>query len=244
MLWYKAWRESQGTFLLSAAAISLLCAAFALLRKEAGEISDETVSYVAYIWRTVYGGSLREVLVVLGLMLGMGGLMRERDNGTAGFTVTLPVSRCRLVVVRAATGLLEVVCLALLPAVLIPGLSRLAGESYPYAQAWQFALLWVACGAFIFMVGFLSSCIFTGLYTPPIAGLLALVAYSFLSDLPIMKRCSLDVLDVMRGYGRPWFELSTARLIGPFPLAPAAVFALIAAALAGLACRITRKKDF
>ncbi len=245
MLWYKAWRESQGTFLLSAAAISLFCAAFALLRKEAaGGISDEPLPYAVYIWKAVYRGYLREVFVVLVLLLGMGGLMRERDSGTAGFTIALPVSRLRLVVVRAATGLLEVIGLALLPAVLIPGLSAVAGESYPYAQAWQFALLWAVGGAFIFMIGFLSSCIFTGPYTPPVAGVLALLAYSFLSDMPIMERYSLDVHDIMSGTGRPWFELSTGQLIGPFPWTPALVFVLIASALAGVACRITQQQDF
>lgn len=245
MLWYKAWRESRGTFLLSAAAIGLLCAAFALLRKEAGGgISDEPLPYAVYIWKAVYRGYLREVFVILVLLLGMGGLMRERDNGTAGFTVTLPVSRRRLVLVRAATGLLEVIGLALLPAVLIPGLSAVAGESYPYAQAWQFALLWAAGGGFIFTIGFLSSCIFSGPYTPPIAGFLALMVYSLLSDLPVPERYSLDVHDVMSGTGRSWFELSTARLIGPFPWTAAAVFVLIASALIGLACRITRQEDF
>jgi|SRR5579863_2288074 len=245
MLWYKAWRESQGTFLLSAAAISLLCLAFAMLRQEAsGGISDEPLPYAVYIWKIVYGGYLREVFVILVLLLGMGGLMRERDNGTAGFTVTLPVSRARLVLVRAATGLLEVLGLALLPAALIPGLSALTGESYSYAQAWQFALLWGAGGTFIFMIGFLSSCIFAGPYTPPVAGFLALMVYSVLSDLPIMERYSLDVHDLMSGSGMPWLDLNTARLIGPVSWTPAAVFFLIALALVVPACSITRRQDF
>ena len=245
MLWYKAWRESQATFILSATAISLLCLAFALLRKEAGSaISDEPLTYAVYIWKTVYRGYLREIFVILALLLGMGGLMRERDNGTAGFTVTLPVSRRRLVLVRAATGLLEVLGLALLPALLIPSLSAVTGESYPYPQAWQFALLWVAGGSFMFMIGFLSSCIFAGPYTPPIAGLFALMAYSLLSDLPMMERYSLDIHDLMSGTGKPWFEPSTARLIGPVPWLPATAFVVIASAFIGLACRITQKQDF
>jgi ABC-2 type transport system permease protein len=245
MLWYKAWRESRATFLLSAVAFSVLSVAFVLFRKEGtGVLSDGPLPYTVYIWKLVYRGYLREVFVILVLLLGMGGLVRERDSGTAGFTMALPVSRLRLVLVRAATGLLEVISLALLPAVLIPSFSAAAGESYPYAQAWQFALLWVAGGAFVFMIGFLSSCIFSGPYTPPIAGFLALMVYSFLSDMPIMERYSLDVHDIMSGTGRPWFELSTARLIGPFPWAPALVFVLIASTLAGVACRITQQQDF
>jgi hypothetical protein len=70
------------------------------------------------------------------------------------------------------------------------------------------------------------------------------MVYSLLSDLPVPERYSLDVHDLMSGTGRPWFELSTARLIGPVPWIPAAVFVLIASAFIGLACGITRKQDF
>lgn len=244
MLWYKAWRESQTRFVLSAVAISVVCVVSVLFRKEGTGIMDEPAPYEVYIWKIVYRGYLREVFVLLVLLLGMGGLMRERDNGTAEFTLALPVSRLSIVLIRAAAGLLEVFHLALLPAVLIPSLSRLAGESYPYAQAWQFALLWAAGGAFIFMIGFLSSSVFAGVYTAPVAGFLALMVYSFLSDLPIMERCSLDVHDIMSGTGRPWFESSTARLVGPFPWTPALVFVLIATAIAALACRLTQRQDF
>lgn len=38
------------------------------------------------------------------LLLGLGGLQRERANGTALFTLSLPVGRAKLVAVRAGVG--------------------------------------------------------------------------------------------------------------------------------------------
>ena len=63
MLWYKAWRESQSAFLLSAVAFSVLSAAFVLFHKEGTVVlSDEPLPYAVYIWKLVYRGYLREVL--------------------------------------------------------------------------------------------------------------------------------------------------------------------------------------
>ena len=94
---------------------------------------------------------------MLALLLGVGGLKRERDYGTSGFMLALPVSRFRLVSARAFIGIAEVALLAFLPALLIPALSPLEGQVYPWSQAFQFGLLWAAGGAFLFMFGFIAS---------------------------------------------------------------------------------------
>ncbi len=97
MLWYKAWRESQVRFLLSAVTIAGLCIAFVVFHREGSAISERPLTYLEYVWRIVYKGYLRELFVLLTLLLGIGGLLRERDYGTASFTLALPVSRLRLV---------------------------------------------------------------------------------------------------------------------------------------------------
>ena len=155
MLWYKAWRESRTRFLLSAVTIAGLSAGFVVFHRAAAEISDKPLTYMEYIWRIVYKGYLRELYVLLALLLGVGGLLRERDFGTAGFTLALPVSR-----LRAAVGLAQVAVLSLLPALVIPSLSPFIGQIYPWPQALQFARLWGAGGALIFMMGFLASSLF------------------------------------------------------------------------------------
>src|SRR5689334_17162028 len=91
---------------------------------------------------THYKGYLRDIFVVVVLLLGMGGLGRERAYGTSGFTLTLPVSRWRLTATRATVGLAESTVIAFLPAILLPLLSPLVNETYPWSQAFHFAVLW------------------------------------------------------------------------------------------------------
>lgn len=244
MLWYKAWRESQVRFLLSAATMAAVCVAFVIFHREGASISETPLTYVEYIWRVVYKGYLRELFVLLTLLLGIGGLVRERDYGTAGFTLSLPLSRAHLVSVRAVLGLFEVAVLSLLPALVIPAVSPLMGQSYPLYQALQFALLWTIGGAFIFVIGFLASSIFSGDYTAPVLAFLGLLLYSVIADLPFFERYSLDIHDVMSGAGMSYFESGKALLTGPLPWSTLAMFLLMALGLLVVAGGITQCRDF
>jgi ABC-2 type transport system permease protein len=244
MLWYKAWRESQTRFLLSGLTLAGFCVGFVLFHREGCRIFDRPPTYVEYIWELVYKGYLRELFVLLALLLGVGGLLRERDFGTASFTLALPVSRPQLVSVRAALGLMQVSVLALLPALVIPELSALVGQLYPWSQALQFAVLWAAAGALIFMIGFLASSLLAGEYTAPIVAFLVLLLYSVIADLPFFERHSLDVHDIMSGVGMPYFQPNGSLLIGPLPWNALAIIALLVFSLVALADRMIRYQDF
>src|ERR1700730_6442311 len=128
MLLYKSWRESRVRFLLSAVALAVICASFVFFRVDASSgIGDEPLSYPVYIWRNTYKGYLRELFMILTILLGLGGLARERDHRTVGFTLALPVSRWRLLATRTFVGLAQVVLLAAVPAVVLPVVSPLSG---------------------------------------------------------------------------------------------------------------------
>jgi len=244
MLWYKAWQESQTRFLLSALTIAALCVAFVLFHSDGARIFDGSPSYLEYIWGIVYKGYLRELFLLLILLLGVGGLLRERDFGTAGFTLALPVSRLHLVSVRAAVGLVQVAVLSFLPALVIPALSPLIGQFYPWTQALQFALLWTVGGALVFTIALLASSIFGGEYTSPVVALLGLLLYSVIGDFPFFEHYSLDIHDIMSGAGMPYFQSNGALLIGPLPWDALAVILLIVFGLVALSCGITRYRDF
>ena len=244
MLWYKAWLESRTRFLLAALAIAGSCACSVLLHRDGLQLFDRPPTYVEYIWELVYKGYLRELFLLLTLLLGVGGLLRERDFGTASFTLGLPVTRLRVVSVRAALGLAEVVALSLLPALVIPSLSPLTGQSYPWSQALQFAVLWAVAGALIFMMGFLASSLFGGEYTAPVVAFLGLLGYSVIADLPFFERHSLDVNDIMSGTGMPYFQQHGSLLVGPVPWNALGVILLLVFSLVALASRITRQQDF
>src|SRR5262245_65164347 len=124
MLWYKAWRESRVRFILSAAVLTFLSVGLMYRAQTAFPPPDRPdLPYSAWVWANIYGNLNPTIFVILVMVLGLGGLQRERPVGTAPFTLTLPVTRIRLVIVRAAVGLLQVVILSLIPAMLVPTLS-------------------------------------------------------------------------------------------------------------------------
>ena len=245
MLWYKAWRESRARFLLSAVALAVICASFVFFHRDTSSgISDEALSYPVYVWRITYKGYLRELFMILTILLGLGGLARERDHRTVGFTLALPVSRWRLLATRVLVGFAEVILLATIPAVVLPTLSPLVGQAYPPSQAWSFAILWATVGSLIFAMSVLASVVLGGEFTAPIAALLGLVSYSFLADRPLVARYLTDIHDVMSGVDMPYFAERTGILTGPLPGATLFTVLLAAAALIAIGARITSRQDF
>jgi ABC-2 type transport system permease protein len=245
MLWYKAWRESRVRFLVSAVALAIVCAGFVFFHRDAGGgISDEPLSYPMYIWRITYQGYLRELFMILAILLGLGGLARERDRRTAGFTLALPVSRWRLLATRTMVGFGQVVLLATIPAIVLPLLSPLIGQAYPSSQAWAFAILWATVGSLIFAMSLLASVLFAGEFTAPVAAILGLTAYSFLADVRPLERYLTDIHDVMSGFDMPYFEERTGVLTGPLPWATVFTLFFAGAALIVIGAWITNRQDF
>jgi hypothetical protein len=235
MLWYKAWRESRARFLLSAAALAGICVCFVWFHVP-------RTSYPVYIWHIIYKGYLRELFMILAILLGLGGLRRERDYRTASFTLGLPVRRSQLLATRTTVGLVEIILLAMLPAIVLPALSPLIGQAYPPSQAWAFALLWATVGTLIFAMGLLASVLFTGEFTAPVVAFLSLVAYSFLSNMPAIRRYLTDIHDVMSGV--PNFNENTGLFTGPLPWATMLAVVLATATLIGIGAGVTNRQDF
>ena len=141
MLGYKAWRESRTRFAITAATLVGFCL-FAVLFRKQNQASGGLVIPVLRssvfserVYDLVYDGTAKGMFAILTIFLGLGGLLRERRNRTAIFTLSLPVSRFRLIRTRMIVGLSEMAALSLLPAVLIPSLSKFVHESYPLAEA-------------------------------------------------------------------------------------------------------------
>ncbi len=231
MLFYKAWLESRTRFLLSAITMAALASLFVLMNKDVRADAAPHATYSQYLWLTIYKGYLRDIFVVVALLFGMGGLARERAYGTSGFTLTLPVSRWRLTGARAAVGVAESTIMAFLPAILLPLLSPLVNEVYPWPQALHFGLLWSLGGSFVFTMGFVASALFSGEYSAPIAAVALLFAYSIVADLPRVEQYMIDIHDFMRGTGPQ----------GPLALAAVIATSTMLIAISGF---ITRRKDF
>jgi ABC-2 type transport system permease protein len=245
MLWYKAWRETQVRFGLSAVTLAALCSGLVLFYREAAAgLEGESLSYRGFVWQVTYKGYLRDLFEIAALMLGLGGLLPERAHGTAGFTLALPVSRRRLLGTRIAVGVLEIAVLAFLPAVIIPALSPLVSQGYPWSEGWQFGVLWAAGGSLIFVLGILASLILDGEYAAPIGALMLLVLYSGLAEVPFLERYVVNIHDLMSGNGMTYFDMKTFSLTGPFPWTALVATGLMAFGLVALATTICQRRDF
>jgi ABC-2 type transport system permease protein len=243
MLLLKAWRESRVRFIASALALAGMCAAFVYFHTEVSR-DLQVSSFVSVVWSFAYRGYMREFFMVMVLLLGVGGLLRERAYGTAVFTLVLPVDRWRIVAARAVAGLLEVAALALVPALVIPATSALVGQHYPVFQALQFSLLWIGCGTVLFSMAFFFSTILGGEYSAPVASFLGLLGYSALVELPFIQKYPVNIHDIMSGSDMPYFEPATSLLIGPFPWTAMLIITLLGVGLLAVSARITDRQDF
>lgn len=247
MLWYKMWRESQLRFAVSAAALLWMCGVVVLLQRRVRAHADAPISYARYIWSAVYKANVLDLFILLVIVLGLGGMMQERTQGTAGFTLSLPVGRWRLTGIRAATGCIQVAVLALLPALVIPLLSPLVGETYPFVAALQFSVLWAGAGMVIFAMAFFFSTVLPGAYSPAIASVAGLLAYSILAELPSLARYpALDVMKTMHGapLSLSQGEVSPAVFAAPLPWLALSLYALAALCLVGAAGVVMARRDF
>src|SRR6266496_2650334 len=154
MLAYKAWRETRARFAVALAVVAGLAHVFivaeATFRARMIAIGGPHTTYARFIELRIFTGVLHAAYLLLAVVLGLGGFVRERAHSTLGFTLALPVPRSHHAIARAAVGLAEVFVLALVPALLVPLCSPLVGEAYGWSTAMAFVPSWLALGALVF----------------------------------------------------------------------------------------------
>jgi ABC-2 type transport system permease protein len=102
MLFYKAWCESRIRFLMCAAAVALLCVTLVVRALTQFPVpQNPNILYTAFVWAIAFAGPVVGGNAIgftyMALLLGLGGLQRERAARTAVFTLGLPLTRSRLV---------------------------------------------------------------------------------------------------------------------------------------------------
>ena len=243
MLLYKAWRESRLGFLLSISALAIFCA-ICCLNHRADLERKFTFTQITYLQN--YAGILRNIFVVLTLLLGLGGLLRERASGTAPFTLALPVRRACFIAARAIVGFGQITVLALLPALLIPAFSRWSHHSYPsVAQALHFSVLWIVCGTVFFAFGLLVSTFVPGDYPAAAACLIGLFGYLVaLEFAPFEKFPSLDLFSVIAAWHMPYFSGRDTCLVTYLPWGSLSAILVLALSIIVIAAQILERQDF
>lgn len=250
-LLFKAWRESRARFLLSAGTIATLCTTVVLfnvqMRNNPGRVPHgfKALTYNEHVYHFIYSGTAKGLFSVLVLLIGLGGLLRERSRGTAPFTLALPASRTRLILSQVAVGSLEVIAIAALPLLLIPTLSPLVHESYPASESLHFALLWSTGGLMIFGASFLCSVLFTGDYTALIVAFLALFGVPLVARLPVVEAYQVNFLMTMGEFGTMhWNPEHTLLLPSPMPWIRVLMFCGLSAAFLWIALMVTKRQQF
>jgi ABC-type transport system involved in multi-copper enzyme maturation permease subunit len=245
MLWYKSFREIRTVTLAGMASMAAACALIVLNQQTMRAHADAPMTYVAYIWKSVYSSFGRDMFVILSIILGSGGLLQERGHGTAGFTLALPVSRPNIVWTRAVVGYLSVLVIAAVPAVVVPAASRYVGEQYPVRQTIGFFFLWAACGAVFYGLTFLLAHCLEGDYISVLLAIPSLMLYGVLLNLPWLSRLRpLDIFDIINGEDMPFFDEARHLLVAPLPWLTLGAMLAVSVTLVTLAARRVQPLDF
>lgn len=241
MLFYKAWRESRLGFLLSVLALTVVCWMYWTFPRY-----DPRFTYLQDTYLVTYRGAIRNIFIVLTLFLGLGGFLRERSYGTLGFTLALPISRFRLVITRAAVGVVEMALLALVPAMLSLIRSAWLHQGYPsLSQALVFSAVWIGCGIMFLAVGLLISSVVPGDYPAATACLMSLFAYLMLLDQGLFERFpSFDLFNVMSGDSMPYFSGRDTCELTYLPWRTLFIIALLACSVLAAAWQVVERRDF
>lgn len=245
MLWTRVWMETRVRLLLAAAMLAFVCAVIVLFGDAPRHQAGASMSYTAYVWNGVYKDYVRNVFVVLVIVLGGGTLLQECAHGTAAFTLSLPVSRRMLLLARAGIGALEVWALAAVPAVVIPALSRVAGQRYPVALAVRFALLWCVGGIVVLGAALLWASVLANEYVAWMVTFLSVMLFeAFVNYATPSHHRAAGVLELMNGTAWPSFDPRVGTLAGPPPWTGVIAMLLASALLLVATDRITNRRDF
>jgi ABC-type transport system involved in multi-copper enzyme maturation permease subunit len=201
---------------------------------------EESLTYSEYIWQALFNYYLQGFWIATVLILGFGGILRERATGVAALTLGLPVSRSTVLWTRVAVGVGEAAALALVPTLMIPALSALAGRDYPIAQAAGFGFLLLAAGLVFFCYGILLSTIIESELTVPVVGLITVAAAFSVMKVKAVHRWS--VFDVMNGAQS--ISPTTHFIDRPLPWLGITASVFASALLLIIAVNIVRRRDF
>ena len=259
MLWYKSWLETRWRFAIGA--MVLICSAAGLVfgyprvlerlpllsglevpgfdpNGVVGRQIREGLSlvgeYRGYVWWEWFRQNLPQLWTIFAVLLGTGGLLSQRAGGAALFTLSLPVSRERLLGIRAATGLAESLVLALLASLAVPLLSPAIGQAFGVGDALVFGLCLFVGGAVFFSLASLLSTVFSDVWRPSL--IVIGVALTLQLAEQVVSEPTLGVFRVMTA--QQYFRT------GQLPLLGLAVSAAAATALLYAAAVNLRRQDF
>ena len=235
MLWHKAWLETRGRFLAGLA----LCAIVSLgsiydfraterLLPVVRNIDPSTLdtsgplgaaikegleaqqTFRGFVWFQWYRENLTHLVVVFGALLGAGGLL-AKSGGATLFTLSLPVSRTRLIGTCAAVGLAELLALAIVPSLILVLLAPAIGQRYSVVDVLAHGVCMFVVGSVFFSLAALLSNEYADVWRPVLIACVIAAAIGMLEYVPAIGQYGM--FRVMNGEsyyrhdGLPWIGL-------------------------------------
>lgn len=232
MVVYKTWLDTRWRFIVGL--IVLICSAAAsvliypqvvrLLPLAAGidmpgTVGDEirkavelSGSFRGYQWLKWYSGNLAQFGTLFAVLLGAGGVFAQTTGGGAYYTLALPVSRRKMLVTRAAAGLVELLALMLASSLLIPLLAPTIGESASLTDTLVHAVSAFIGASVFFSLTLLLATVFADVWRPlliaiAVAGLIGLGELFFHDDLAFGIFRTLSAETYYQTGAIPWLGL-------------------------------------
>ncbi len=250
MLWYKAWLDTRGRFLIGLVLLVLsavgVVAGFPRVQRIGAVELDpsdplyQTLSdalelsrtFRGFVWHEWFRQNALTIGALFAALLGTSHIFSSSRRGLL-FTLSLPASRRQWFATRAATGLAELLVLMVVPSLVIGVLAAAMGQPYDFGEGLVYAL----CG-FVGVAGFFGlamwlSTIFHDTWRPVVIVCLAAVCVSFFEFL------------VPRGFGI--FSVLSAESYfrsGSLPWVGLTVFVALAAGLLYAAAHQIERLDF
>jgi len=236
VLWYKAWLETRSRFLTSLATLTIFSAVF-VHHAEGLQRPEETVAYNRLLYIAQQYIVVMWILAVV--LLGMGGIVREKATGASSLTLSLPVSRALLLGVHVGVGIFQAIALAGVPWTAIFLISSHAGMPILISQVGFYVLLLVAGGLVYFAMAVLISSLVEGEYTAPAVafGLVFLTTIAFDSWLRPLNLWRLITGDF-------YIDRHTFLLTGHFPWLGALACLSVVGAMLLLSVKVVQRREF
>jgi hypothetical protein len=185
MLWYKSWLDTRWRFAIGLVVLMVVgCGtifdwvATAKLMPLAGAVDPSTElgrrlkealeverTFRGFVWWQWFRQNLSQIGTLFAILLGSGSIVAAGD-GAVLFTLSLPTTRARLVGVRAAVGLSELLVIVVASSLVIPVMSPAVGQRYGFGEALVHSACAFAAGAAFFSFALLLSAVFDDLWRP------------------------------------------------------------------------------
>jgi ABC-2 type transport system permease protein len=236
MLWYKAWIETRARFLSCLGGLVFFCTIFVHhaqtliwpgMKSEGYNVLFAAHQFLVLMW----------ILSVV--LLGMGGLVREKAVGASSFTWVLPVSRAYLVGVRIVTCFLETIVLGIVPWLAIFLVSSLTHMPILFTQVCFYILILIGGGSLYFALAVLVSSLVSGEYTAPAVAFGLVFASTIATDVWLRPFNPWRLVS-----GDNYVDRTTWLLVGPVPWAGIFVSLCTASLILAASVVITQKREF